>query len=335
MTRVLRRGLPTWFSLATLLVLVPLAALGQTPTATSTASSIPTPSASASAATRTPTSTPIATPVLPDRSVASTYRGSWVAGSAAGAASLSWSQSGDALEGVLVLQNHPCLELAQVTARLSGDTISATLRSSTSPATGSARWTVGGIQLAGTYQLVSGCDRSANGLLSLTAQVVVTPRGTPTATITRPLQSPTPTATPSASPTPRLAGDCNGDGTVVVNEILTLVSIGISTRPLVVCRDADRNGDGAITVDEIIAAVLAALHGRSGTPPPPILDACLDGSVGTCLCRGSICCLAGSCGVGEPCVDSSDCGLPLVCQTASDGSRRCAEDGSIVVPPPL
>ncbi|MFI5366028.1 MAG: protease pro-enzyme activation domain-containing protein [Candidatus Binatia bacterium] len=57
------------------------------------------------------------------------------------------------------------------------------------------------------------------------------------------------------------AGDCNGDGQVTVNEILTGVNIALGTAPLSVCMPLDTNGDGVVTVDEILTAIAHALSG--------------------------------------------------------------------------
>src|SRR5579862_9660539 len=63
--------------------------------------------------------------------------------------------------------------------------------------------------------------------------------------------APTPTGTGSTS----CIGDCNHDGAVTVDELLTLVNIAEGTVALSVCSAADANHDGQITIDEILAAV--------------------------------------------------------------------------------
>jgi pseudomonalisin len=57
------------------------------------------------------------------------------------------------------------------------------------------------------------------------------------------------------------AGDCNGDGTVTVNEIMTGVNIVLEGSPVAACEAADANGDGSVTVDELLQAVGRALNG--------------------------------------------------------------------------
>jgi hypothetical protein len=56
-------------------------------------------------------------------------------------------------------------------------------------------------------------------------------------------------------------GDCNGDGSVTVDEIVTLVSIALGTANLDACPAADGDDSGSVTVDEIVTAVTNALSG--------------------------------------------------------------------------
>ena len=73
----------------------------------------------------------------------------------------------------------------------------------------------------------------------------------------------TPTPTPILpSPTPRpCVGDCNGDGSVTVNELLTVVNLALGNSDAGGCAAGDANGDGEMTLDEILAAVNTALNG--------------------------------------------------------------------------
>ncbi|GIW44951.1 MAG: hypothetical protein KatS3mg077_2233 [Candidatus Binatia bacterium] len=65
---------------------------------------------------------------------------------------------------------------------------------------------------------------------------------------------------------PACPGDCNGDHSVDVSEIVTAVNILLGFTQLNSCGAADRNNDGAITVDEVIQAVQAVLGGCSLQP---------------------------------------------------------------------
>ena len=76
-------------------------------------------------------------------------------------------------------------------------------------------------------------------------------------------QLPTPTPAPILpSPTPRpCVGDCNGDGSVTVDELLTMVNIALGNSDAGGCLAGDANGDSAMTIDEVLTAVNNALNG--------------------------------------------------------------------------
>jgi hypothetical protein len=57
------------------------------------------------------------------------------------------------------------------------------------------------------------------------------------------------------------AGDCDGDGTVGVDELVTLVNITLGSTVAAACTAGDVNQDGQVTIDEIVTAVNSALHG--------------------------------------------------------------------------
>ena len=56
-------------------------------------------------------------------------------------------------------------------------------------------------------------------------------------------------------------GDCNGDGMVAINELITGVNIALGSAPVSSCPAIDANGDGEVTINELIAAVNNALGG--------------------------------------------------------------------------
>jgi hypothetical protein len=58
-----------------------------------------------------------------------------------------------------------------------------------------------------------------------------------------------------APPTLPCVGDCNGDGMVAVDEILTMVSVALGASDHSACMAGDANGDDLITINEIITAV--------------------------------------------------------------------------------
>ncbi len=65
-------------------------------------------------------------------------------------------------------------------------------------------------------------------------------------------------------------GDCNGDGTVVVSEIITGVNIALGSVDISACRAFDLNNDNMVSVNEIISAVGSVLN---GCPIEPIFPA--------------------------------------------------------------
>jgi len=105
---------------------------------------------------------------------------------------------------------------------------------------------------------------------AIEVEAVPTPTPTPTATATATVpatatQTATATATATATPIPTCTGDCNGDRTVTVDEIVAAVSIALGTVDIAACLAADTSGDGRVTVDEIVATVTNAL---TGCPSP-------------------------------------------------------------------
>jgi hypothetical protein len=67
-----------------------------------------------------------------------------------------------------------------------------------------------------------------------------------------------------AVPTPppsRCPGDCDGDASVAINELITGVNIALGGAALDTCPAFDTDDDGAVAINELIAAVNAALAG--------------------------------------------------------------------------
>jgi subtilisin-like proprotein convertase family protein len=61
------------------------------------------------------------------------------------------------------------------------------------------------------------------------------------------------------------AGDCSGDGSVTVDELILGVNIALGAAAMTQCPSLDTDGDGAVTVDELIRAVN---HALTGCPAP-------------------------------------------------------------------
>lgn len=88
--------------------------------------------------------------------------------------------------------------------------------------------------------------------------------GPPTATVTgSPMRTPVPSETattlPTASATCR--GDCDLDGSVTINELITAVTIALGSQPLSLCPSLDSSTNAAVEINELITAVASALAG--------------------------------------------------------------------------
>ena len=60
---------------------------------------------------------------------------------------------------------------------------------------------------------------------------------------------------------PPCAGDCNSDGMVAINELITGVNIALGSQPVSVCPSFDVSRDGTVAINEIISGVNNALNG--------------------------------------------------------------------------
>jgi hypothetical protein len=92
-----------------------------------------------------------------------------------------------------------------------------------------------------------------------------------------------------AGPVAACVGDCDGEGSVSVDELVAGVSIALGMAPVSRCTSFDEDASGAVGVEELIAAIANALTGCSATPTstpdepvtptptavnqPPIVDA--------------------------------------------------------------
>jgi len=93
------------------------------------------------------------------------------------------------------------------------------------------------------------CDVSANG--QGRSNVFI---GDGTLTATGPIVTPTPGGG-------TCVGDCSGDGSVAINELILGVNIALGNNPLSTCPAFDANDSGMVEINELISAVNAALNG--------------------------------------------------------------------------
>jgi hypothetical protein len=97
-------------------------------------------------------------------------------------------------------------------------------------------------------------------------------------------------------------GDCNGDGSVTVNEVVALVRTLLNEVPVSTCGSGDANGDGQVTVNEIVLAVNSLLGGCGVS--------CGNASIEGDEQRddGGIC--LGTANAGNSCTGESECWTP-------------------------
>jgi hypothetical protein len=81
-------------------------------------------------------------------------------------------------------------------------------------------------------------------------------------------------------------GDCDGDGTVQVNELVVGVNIALDALPLSECPSLD-NGQGGVTVDVLITAVNNLLEGCGTDATPGTLTPTVTAEAGTTTPTGS------------------------------------------------
>jgi cysteine-rich repeat protein len=142
------------------------------------------------------------------------------------------------------------------------------------------------------------------------------------------------------------AGDCNGDGTVAINELITGVNIALGSAPVASCPSFDTNGDGMVAINELIAAVNNALAGcvvgPTSTPTPSPtqgITATVTPTRSTSGCGDGFVDVTGQQGPRETCDDGNridDDGCPANCFvntcTPSENRLRVAVNFSTVNP---
>ncbi|MGH7786611.1 MAG: hypothetical protein ACRERC_07075 [Candidatus Binatia bacterium] len=153
-----------------------------------------------------------------------------------------------AVNGVLVVDPEaplPTATATPTTTRTVTDTPTATPTATATP----------------TPTAVDTATATATATASGTSTPTPVPTDTPPATATPP-----PTATQPPSPTPTATpigcvGDCNGNGSVSINELILAVNISAGTQTVAACPAIDRNRNGVVSIDELIAAVGNATGG--------------------------------------------------------------------------
>ncbi len=114
-------------------------------------------------------------------------------------------------------------------------------------------------------------------------------------------------------------GDCNGNGSVSISELVTAVNIALGRAIVDACLAIDVNGDGEVRVSEIIRGINNALRGC-----PDDCGDCSDGDA----CTTDVC-ESGEC-VNDPVVcqdDGNECTAEL-CDSVSGCASNDVDDGT-------
>lgn len=96
-----------------------------------------------------------------------------------------------------------------------------------------------------------------------------------------------------AQPGSFCAGDCDANGQVTVDEIITGVNVALGTTDIDACARFDTGGDRRVTVEEIVQAVAVALGGcqldvtPTPTGPPPTATATVPAGASSIARRGA------------------------------------------------
>jgi hypothetical protein len=115
-------------------------------------------------------------------------------------------------------------------------------------------------------------------------------------------------------------GDCDGMGSVTVDEIVTMVNIALGTGNIDACNAGDSDGSGTITVDEIISATNNALNGC------PMVAVCGNGIAGPGEdCDDGGICIGGA-NAGTACSGEEDCQGNGICEGGIRVGTMCASD---------
>lgn len=111
------------------------------------------------------------------------------------------------------------------------------------------------------YTDLAAAEPTRTATPTATATRTVPPGSTATATrtVTRTVP-PGSTATPTRDPA-ACSGDCNGDQSVTIADLVLAVNVALGSAPVDACPSGDTNDDGLIVINELIVAVTNALQG--------------------------------------------------------------------------
>ena len=115
-----------------------------------------------------------------------------------------------------------------------------------------------GLALQADGRIVAAGSSASNiEVVRVEAEASPPPAPTPTITDTVP-----PGATPTDTPISfGCGGDCNGDGTVAISELIAAVNVALGSAAYGTCANADADRSGEVAINDLITAVNAALGG--------------------------------------------------------------------------
>jgi hypothetical protein len=115
-------------------------------------------------------------------------------------------------------------------------------------------------------------------------------------------------------------GDCNGDASVAINELIVGVNIALGSQPLSACPPFDCQGLGTVPINCLIQAVNSALGGCPAEPPVRLEGSCAapdGGSDGSAVCGAGTSISVFRCDDRQTCLSAA--GRTLVGSTTVDG----------------
>jgi len=134
------------------------------------------------------------------------------------------------------------------------------------------------------------------------------------------------TAAPAADPLPCF-GDCDGDGSVAVGEIVTCVRIALGLSAIAACPESDGDDDGRVEINELIQTVAVALE--TDVPKECTARRCefSGGSLGIRLCCRSADSFPDTCSVGACACAPADSHEVAYCDC---GAGQCFDGWSCI-----
>src|SRR5262249_32831672 len=126
------------------------------------------------------------------------------------------------------------------------------------------------------------------------------------------------------------AGDCDANGEVTIDEIVSMVNILLGDSAFSVCPAGDANNSGDIEINEVIIALNNLLLNGCAGGAPVCGNGVVDGPSGGLSAEecdiGGVC--VGTAAAGQLCTSDADCGAgPGRCRGGTKAYRTCNANG--------